>query len=721
MNIKPRTIPFQIGGPIQNPANFVGRTEILQAVSNAMLNLQNISLHGERRTGKTSLLLYLAHLESATAIGLPENHIPVYFNFQDFAKASAVNVWRAIAEATAENIKQKHPARQVESEKFLNTINDFLTASESPELFGTGFGRALALLDNAKLNIHFLFDEFDQTERNPNLGDSFYDTLRSLPTRAENISYVIATRTGLAALQPIYDKVSSPFFNIFTSITLTPFTEDEVYKLIFDYFAQAELDISLAEKLCDESDFLYDVTGYHPFFLQMLCYHLGARLDKDDWPRGQAQQKALQAFEQDSAPHFKFYWEVSSNAEIGLMKKLAIKQPVDWQQPETMVIENLKERCLVVQASEAKNNWRIFSASYSQWIKNKTVQAPLPAFDPRILEGLSVPGGVVKLYDKFYIEREVDTKLRSQIVKWGTTTTIRAPRQTGKTSLLMRGIHYARQQGIHVVFLDFQSFASNQLASLDIFLYELAMSICDELDLNEEAVEQVWQGSRSASKKIVRFMEKQVLLTFDKPIVLAMDEADSLLQTNFYQDFFGLLRSWHNRRAAHEVWEKLNMVLVISTEPYLLIDDINQSPFNVSLELNPIDFNEAQVRELNHRYDSPVTEGDLPHLMALLHGHPFLTRQALYMMVTEGLTWTDLSRFALSDQGPFGDHLRHQYRSIRNKPDLKKALLEIIDTNRCSDEAALFRLLQAGLVKGSGDVYTCRCDLYKSYFKNKLF
>lgn len=386
-----------------------------------------------------------------------------------------------------------------------------------------------------------------------------------------------------------------------------------------------------------------------------------------------------------------------------------------------MEIENLKERCLVVQASESNNKWRMFSSSYSQWIKNIAIQPPLASFGPHILEDLSVPGGVVKLDDKFYIERDVDTKLRSQIVKRGTTTTIRASRQTGKTSLLMRGIHHARQQGIKVVFLDFQSFSHDQLTSLDIFLYELAMSICDELDLNEDVVEQAWQGARSASKKIVRFMEKQVLLTSANPMVLAMDEADSLLQTNFYKDFFGLLRSWHNRRAAHEMWEKFNMVLVISTEPYLLIDDINQSPFNVGLQLNPTDFNEAQVRKLNQRYGSPMTEGDLPQLLALLHGQPFLTRQAFYTMVTEGLTWTDLSHVALSDQGPFGDHLQYQYQIIRHKPALKKALLEIIKTNRCSDETALFRLLQAGLVQGSGDVYTCRCDLYKLYFKNKLF
>ncbi len=347
--------------------------------------------------------------------------------------------------------------------------------------------------------------------------------------------------------------------------------------------------------------------------------------------------------------------------------------------------------------------------------------APLPAFDPRSLKELVVPGGALILRDKLYVERTADTQLKEQMVKWGTTTTIRAPRQTGKTSLLMRGIHFARQQDVNVVFMDFQSFGSTLLASPDLFLYELAGSICDELDLDEDLLAEAWEGARSPSKKLTRFMEQDVLPAFDRPIVLAMDEADNLLQTEFYKDFFGLLRSWHNRRASREEWQKLNLVLVISTEPYLLIDDIHQSPFNVGLHLSLTDFDEKQIRELNHRHGSPVSKSDLPELIALLNGHPYLTRLALYKMVMEGMTWADLRRQAPTDNGPFGDHLWHQYWTVYDRPELQNALRDIIRTQCCPDEISLFRLLRAGLIKGSGDVYTCRCDLYKLYFEDKLF
>lgn len=64
------------------------------------------------------------------------------------------------------------------------------------------------------------------------------------------------------------------------------------------------------------------------------------------------------------------------------------------------------------------------------------------AFNPQFLEGLYQPSGAVKLRDKFYIERDADALLKHQVMTWGSMTTIRAPRQTGKSSLLIRGLHH---------------------------------------------------------------------------------------------------------------------------------------------------------------------------------------------------------------------------------------------------------------------------------------
>lgn len=345
---------------------------------------------------------------------------------------------------------------------------------------------------------------------------------------------------------------------------------------------------------------------------------------------------------------------------------------------------------------------------------------PLPEADPRFLEALEAPGGVVKLRDHFYIERRADDQLRREVAKMGTTTTIRAPRQTGKSSLLVRGVHHARRHGAKIVNHDLQRVDGDRLASPDLFLHDFAEFIVRKLRLNVAQVEQFWQGSLGPQDKLTYLMEDYVLPETDAPIVLALDEVDRLLSVPFHSDFFALLRSWHNSRALDEQWDRLNIVMVISTEPYHLISEVNQSPFNVGLRLYLEDFDTAQVSELNRRHGSPVSEQELPQLVNLLGGHPYLTRKALYHLVADRLAWPNLVQAATLDHGPFGDHLRRHHWLLRDRPDLTDALKQIITQGRCNDEMALFRLLQAGLVKGSGEAYTCRCDLYRKYFSDKL-
>jgi hypothetical protein len=269
---------------------------------------------------------------------------------------------------------------------------------------------------------------------------------------------------------------------------------------------------------------------------------------------------------------------------------------------------------------------------------DNNLHPPLPEFDPRLVDAMEAPGGVVKLRDRFYIERHADAQLRREVTKAGSTTTIRASRQTGKSSLLVRGINEARQNGARVVNLDLQRVDGDRLASPDLFLRDLAEFIVRKLRLDVSEVDRAWKGSLGPQDKLTYLMEDYILPESDTPIVLALDEVDRLLQTPFHSDFFALLRSWHNSRALDEQWDRLNLVMVISTEPYLLIADVNQSPFNVGLKIYLEDFDENQVYELNQRHSSPVLEADFPQVMELLSGHPYLTRKALYTMVSDRLS-----------------------------------------------------------------------------------
>jgi hypothetical protein len=348
----------------------------------------------------------------------------------------------------------------------------------------------------------------------------------------------------------------------------------------------------------------------------------------------------------------------------------------------------------------------------------RPVDSPLPDFDPRLI--LEAPGGAVKIRSQFYIERVSDGDLRRQVMGDGTTTTIRAPRQMGKTSLLARGVHAARSTGQHVVYLDFQRINQTYLSSLDSLLRYIADEIVLRLNVDSVLTDKAWSSSRGPQDKLNNLLEQHILPVVKTPILLAMDEVDRLLDAPFKADFFGLLRSWDSTRAYDELWQLLNVALVISTHPHLLIPDISQSPFNIGLRIQLSDFTAAQVGDLNQRHGLPLESDDLPRLMDLLGGHPYLTRQALYTVVDQRLTWPELARFAPIDDGPFGSHLHMYLWQIAEHPNLVDGMREVLRHERCSDEVVRYRLSAAGLVKEVGDRCIPRCGLYTQYFKGKL-
>jgi hypothetical protein len=342
--------------------------------------------------------------------------------------------------------------------------------------------------------------------------------------------------------------------------------------------------------------------------------------------------------------------------------------------------------------------------------------------DVEFVDSLDDPTGTVRLDSTFYIEREADERLRRELSKpRGATITIRAPRQTGKSSLLIRGVAQAQKQGGRVVFLDLQSIDELFLQNRDAFLRYFSDFLIAKLGLDSRRAQRTWEGSFGSSDKLTNLMEDYVLPQINTKVVLAIDEADRLLSTPFRDGFFGLLRSWHNQRALQPIWQKLDLLLVIATEPNVLIKDLNQSPFNVGLRIDLEDFTEQQVAELNQRYRAPLHGQDLAALVDLLNGHPYLTSRALYTLLSEHMSWVQLRRVANSERGPFGDHLRRYVWLLHDQPQLRAALRQVLDHQRCPDELSFYQLIQAGLLKGM-DYRACqlRCRLYEEYLKDKL-
>lgn len=329
---------------------------------------------------------------------------------------------------------------------------------------------------------------------------------------------------------------------------------------------------------------------------------------------------------------------------------------------------------------------------------------------------LEAPAGAMRPESPFYVERTADAQLWHQLTGQGTTTTIQAGRQTGKTSLLMHAISSATPLGRKVIYLDFQLMDESSQEDLASFLRVLSELIAEQLDLDREVAAGYWSAARNPAQTFNRFMQREVLPRSDQDILLAIDEADLLLDADYKKHFFALLRAWDSRRAFDANWRKLSLVMVISTHPYLLIDDVNLSPFNVGLTIQLKDFSPEQVTDLNQRHGSPLKPNQIAGLMALVGGHPYLVRQAYYTLVSEGLSLANLQLVASFPEGPFGKHLVFYEHSLKKNPAMLVAFQQVLRGQKTTDESLLERLSAVGLIQRQEGKWKARCGLYEEYF-----
>lgn len=333
---------------------------------------------------------------------------------------------------------------------------------------------------------------------------------------------------------------------------------------------------------------------------------------------------------------------------------------------------------------------------------------------------LEMPKGTMALGSKFYVTRKADFTALDAIARPGCTLAIEGPRQMGKSSLLVRVAAEAQRLGKHVAFLDFQLVDRATKESAERFFRHFSTWVADKLDLADR-VEEFWALPSSHSIRCTRYMDRYVLAGLDRPLVLAMDEVDNLFDTPFHSDFFGMLRSWHNERARNPRLENLDLVLVTSTEPHLFIENLTQSPFNVAEEIKLADFTREQVGDLNARHGSPLSAAAVEKLMALLHGHPYLVRQALYLVASGQFSVADLFARAADDEGgPFADHLGHLIYRLHGRPDLVLAWHRVVAQQARPDERAIFRLRAAGLARKTERGVVPRCQLYADYLRGRL-
>ena len=307
--------PFFYGNPISSEG-FIGRRKFLRhVISRLKQGGQSTAIIGDPHIGKSSLLNYLANPEKRRELygGSADNW---YFSSLDVHSILSSQVtpelfWEHALAPLKEHVEQhlfsqtseprqieeqiKRLARKLEDAipnvskeqellkkiKSLQGCSKQLAESQSVDAllakhyqicvqsnFETSkLERLFAHLKKMDSRFVLLLDEFDALLHHPALNSAeFYGGLRSLASRSGGaFALIIASRTPLSQLNDFtqeFNPTGSPFFNIFSEVTLGPLTEKGVSMLL----ALAGDRFTVSDK-----KIIQRLAGKHPFLLQATC------------------------------------------------------------------------------------------------------------------------------------------------------------------------------------------------------------------------------------------------------------------------------------------------------------------------------------------------------------------------------------------------------------------------------------------------------------------
>lgn len=350
-----------------------------------------------------------------------------------------------------------------------------------------------------------------------------------------------------------------------------------------------------------------------------------------------------------------------------------------------------------------------------------TTPRPEPASaPPSPTTALEIPEGPVRHDSAFYIHPADEARCCAELDKPGALIRIKSPKGFGKSSLAARLLVYASGKGYRTVSLNLERTDQKFFADPELFMQWFCAATGKALGL-QVRTEEYWNKFQGANDNGNDFFEKYLLKPDDTPLVVAIDNFDRIFaHAAIEKDFCGLLRSWYEEARSNPLWERFRLVISHSMESYLQ-KDINQSPFNVGFPVELGELSPDQVSHLVELHGLSLRETEVDQLLALVGGHPYLVRKALYELAN-GLTFARFLEEAPTEAGVYGDHLRGILRAVEDHPDLKEALRMVVNSVepvKLRSEQA-FKLESLGVLVPEGNLERPRCRLYATYLADRL-
>jgi tRNA A-37 threonylcarbamoyl transferase component Bud32 len=336
----PGANPYLNRVTIQSPRDFYGRSSELSRIYERIKagRPQSVSLVGVRRIGKSSLLKAIHHpIHRKKYLPTPQEYALVYMDLQ--AKRNA---------EPAELLQ--HVLDELQRE-----YRGYLKLDVRPDY--DGLKDVIHAFQEAGLKLIFLWDEFESVTRNPMIGSEFYAYFRALANNF-NVAYITTSSAQLQSLCHTKEIADSPFFNIFTNLYLGPFKPNEARKLIVEPSANA------GKPLEAHVDFVLEIAGHFPFFIQIACSALYSmrRVEKSDY------KKIKEIFMEEARPHFQEFWERFDESQKAAVFALAKGRKPPRE--HAFAVKDLAQAGFVL-------NEKLFSSLFAEFVRD-TEYGPEP-------------------------------------------------------------------------------------------------------------------------------------------------------------------------------------------------------------------------------------------------------------------------------------------------------------------------------------------------------
>ncbi len=321
---------------------------------------------------------------------------------------------------------------------------------------------------------------------------------------------------------------------------------------------------------------------------------------------------------------------------------------------------------------------------------------------------------------KWYVGRPEEEAQAIEALDYHKPVVFFGPELYGKTWLLNHSLEYAREQGFRIAAINLNIIDKGAREELGPFLHKFALRLCKELQLDTQEVEQAFANPRSGPIEALNdVMGWTVLPAVSERLVLAIDNVDLIAEKSYQDEYFGMLRAWADSGGA---FERLHLILCISTAPALLVNDIHRSPFNLGDVIQVPELDRGQLEALVRMHGLSCTASELTSLQELVGGHPYLARLALYECYRRRSDLKTLLERAASDSrgGVFAGYLDHLRRRLQSQPGLLQAFCRLARAPAADLEPSLCRRLErAGLITqedgrgGATESYRVRYRLYQ--------